>query len=97
MNATAAHLGLPVHFIIVNNRSYRIIKDRLRTMRGTEAFTGMDLREPAIDFLGLARGFGLPATEISEPGRIDEALQAALATPRPTLTAFSVDDGYGPG
>ena len=94
---TAAHLGLPVHFIVVNNRSYRIIKDRLRAMRGTEAFTGMDLREPAIDFLGLARGFGLPATEISEPGRIDDALRAALATPGPTLTAFSVDDGYGPG
>ena len=54
------------------------------------------ISEPAIDFLGLARGFGLPATEISEPGRIDDALRAALATPGPTLTAFSVDDGYGP-
>ena len=92
---TAAHLRLPIHFVIVNNRSYRIIKDRLVAMRGTDAFTGMDIRDPAIDFPALARGFGLAASEISEPAEIDAALRTALSSPGPTLTAFAVDDGYG--
>ncbi len=92
---TAAHLKLPIHFIIVNNRSYRIIKDRLVAMRGTDAFTGMDIRDPAIDFVAVARGFGLPATEVQTPDAIDAALQSALASSGPTLTVFAVDDGYG--
>lgn len=94
---TAAHLRLPIHFVIVNNRSYRIIKDRLVAMRGTDAFTGMDIRDPAIDFPAIAKGFGLPASEVSDPARIDTALGTALATAGPTLTVFAVDDGYGGG
>ena len=50
---TAANLKLPITFVIVNNRSYRVLKERLPPWEGKQIFTGMDLHEPAIDFSGL--------------------------------------------
>ena len=49
---TAAHLKLPITYVIANNRSYRILKERLVSMRKSDRFVGMDLRDPAIDFVG---------------------------------------------
>ena len=43
---TAAHLKLPITYLITNNSSYRILKERLKSMRGTDQFIGMDLRNP---------------------------------------------------
>ena len=50
---TAAHEKLPITYVIANNRGYRIIKERLVAMRKTDTFTGMDIREPDIDFVAL--------------------------------------------
>jgi len=50
---TAAHLKLPLTYVIANNRSYRILKERLKSMRGSERYIGMDRRQPEIDFMGL--------------------------------------------
>src|ERR1700722_6324944 len=52
---TAAHQRIPVVFVILNNASYRILKQRLAAMRGgvPNQYVGMDLVDPAIDFVGL--------------------------------------------
>jgi benzoylformate decarboxylase len=94
---TAAHLKLPIRFVIVNNASYRIIKDRLVSMRGTDAFTGMDIRDPAIDFVAVAHGFGIAATRVTAAADVDAALRAAFDDDRPSLAEIVVDDGYGAG
>src|SRR4029077_9455892 len=51
---TAAHYKLPVIWVIFNNTSYRILKQRLVAMRGlaeqADNFVGMELNDPAIDF-----------------------------------------------
>lgn len=92
---TAAHHKLPITYIIANNRSYRIIKERLVAMRSTAKFTGMDLRDPEIDFLHLGQSFGLAVRRVSDPQDIAPALREAFASGRPNLVDIRVADGFG--
>ncbi len=82
---TAAHMRLPITYVIANNGGYRIIKQRLLAFHGSDHFIGMDFKDPAVDFAGIARALGVPAERISEPGALAPALQRALATPGPKL------------
>ena len=92
---TAAHLKLPITYVIANNRSYRIIKERLVSLRKTDKFTGMDMRDPEIDFVGLGKSFGLEATRVTDPHDIAPALRAAFASGGPNLIDVRVADGFG--
>ena len=92
---TAAHLKLPITYVIANNRSYRILKERLKSMRGSERYIGMDLREPEIDFVGLAQSMGVPARRITEPDEVVPALRAAMASGAPSLLDVRIADGFG--
>ncbi|MBK8063141.1 MAG: thiamine pyrophosphate-binding protein [Betaproteobacteria bacterium] len=92
---TAAHHKLPITYIIANNRSYRIIKERLVAMRSTAKFTGMDLRDPEIDFLHLGQSFGLAVRRVNDPQDIAPALREAFASGRPNLVDIRVADGFG--
>ena len=64
---TAAHYKVGVVFVIFNNTSYRILKQRVFAQRGYAAqpdtYVGMELNDPAIDYVGLARSLGLPAEQ----------------------------------
>ncbi|OGA56346.1 MAG: benzoylformate decarboxylase [Betaproteobacteria bacterium RIFCSPLOWO2_12_FULL_65_14] len=92
---TAAHEKLPITYIVANNRGYRIIKERLVAMRATSQFTGMDLRDPEIDFVQLARSFGLAARRVTDPQDIAPALREAFASGAPNLVDVRVADGFG--
>jgi len=92
---TAAHLKLPITYVIANNRSYRILKERLVAMRASARFTGMDLRDPEIEFARLARSFGVPAERVTDPHGIVPALRAALEAGGPRLIEVMVADGFG--
>jgi benzoylformate decarboxylase len=92
---TAAHLKLPITYVIANNRSYRILKERLVSMRSTDRFVGMDLREPAIDYAGLAQSMGVPARRVTDPNDIVPALREAAARSGPNLVEVMVADGFG--
>src|SRR5688572_13512132 len=92
---TAANLKLPITFVIANNRGYRIIKERLVSFRRTDKFTGMDIREPALDFVAIAQGFGMAARRISDPQDIAPALREAYASGKPNLVDIRVADGFG--
>lgn len=91
---TAAHLKLPITYVIINNRSYRIIKERLLAMRGTDAFVAMDMNDPAIDFVGVAKGLGMDAHCVTDPSDLSRVLQAAIASGKPTLVEVIVADGF---
>ena len=95
---TAAHLNLPIKFVITNNRSYRILKERLAAYQGDsfrqENIIGMDLRNPAIDFAALAQSMGVPAHSISDPEAVVPALREALSASGPVLLDVQVFDGY---
>ncbi|TAK82522.1 MAG: thiamine pyrophosphate-binding protein [Betaproteobacteria bacterium] len=92
---SAAHEKLPITYIIANNRGYRIIKERLVSMRSTDKFTGMDLRDPEIDFVALGRSFGLAARRVADPQDIAPALREAFASGAPNLVDVRVADGFG--
>lgn len=90
---TAAHLNLPITYVIANNRGYRILKQRLKAFHDNDHFIGMDLQDPPIDFTGLARSLGLEAKRIEEPGEIGGALAEAIGSRRPTLLEVMVERG----
>lgn len=92
---TAAHLKLPITYVIANNRGYRIIKERLVAMQGSDTFVGMDIREPAIDFVKLGESFGLAARRVERIADFGTALREAIAGGRPCLIDVAVADGFG--
>jgi benzoylformate decarboxylase len=94
---TAAHHRLPITYIIANNRSYRIIKERLVAMRSSAKFTGMDLRDPEIDFVALARSMGVAARRVVDPQEIAPALREAMRHDGPHLVEVMIADGFGDG
>ena len=91
---TAAHLRLPITYVIVNNRSYRIIKDRLQAMRGTDQFVAMDMTDPAVDFVSIAQGFGLTASRVEKPNEIQATVTKAIASGKPSLVEVVIHNGY---
>jgi benzoylformate decarboxylase len=91
---TAAHLKRPITYIIMNNRSYRIIKDRLLAMRKTDQFVAMDMTDPPIDFVQVAQGFGLSATRVVRADQIQAAVRAGIQSGKPNLVEVVIDAGY---
>lgn len=92
---TAAHLRLPITYVIINNRSYRIIKERLLAMRGTDAFVAMDMNDPPIDFAGLAKNMGMSSQTVTDPTHLSAVLKAAMASGVPNLVEVIVSKGFG--
>ena len=92
---TAAHMKLPITYVIPNNRGYRILKERLKSMRGTDRFIGMDIREPEIDFVALAQSMGVPARRIVDPAEVGPAVQQSMQGDGPSLLDVRVADGFG--
>ncbi|MEO8005213.1 MAG: thiamine pyrophosphate-dependent enzyme [Betaproteobacteria bacterium] len=92
---TAAHKKLPITYVIPNNRSYRILKERLVSFRKTDKFIGMDFTDPPIDFVALAQSMGVPARRITDPADVGPALRESIASGGPRLLDVSVANGYG--
>lgn len=70
---TAAHERLPVTFVVMNNREYNILKNYMRSKTEyasvrSNRFIAMDLVDPAIDFLSLARDGRAGATHRTRIG-----------------------------
>ncbi len=92
---TAAHERLPVTFVIVNNRSYDILKNFMKSQHHFASvragrFIGMDLDEPPIDFLALAASWGLPARRVERAGEIAAAVEHGIASGLPNLIELPV-------
>ena len=90
---TAAHLKLPITFVIANNGGYRIIKERLLAFHGNDQFIAMDFMDPAIEFADLARSLGMRAERIEAGGAFEAAFQAANGRDGPTLLEVVVQGG----
>jgi benzoylformate decarboxylase len=86
---TAAHCKIPVTFVIANNRQYEILKHCAAVMPLPEMaagrYVGMDLIEPAIDFVGLAQSFGVKAARVDKPDELSDRVRQSLAGSEPLL------------
>ncbi|HXJ78202.1 MAG TPA: thiamine pyrophosphate-binding protein [Candidatus Methylomirabilis sp.] len=95
---TAAHDSIPVVYVIFNNASYRILKQRTLALKGFSAiddrYVGMDLVNPAIDFVGLARSLGVPGELCEKTPEIAPALKRGLASGGPYLVDVRIDGAF---
>jgi benzoylformate decarboxylase len=97
---TAAHDRIPVVWVIFNNTSYRILKQRLVMLRGlaeqADKFVGMELNNPAIDFVGLARSLGVAAEHAATERDVTDLIAKGLASNAPLLIEVPTDRNYKP-
>jgi benzoylformate decarboxylase len=97
---TAAHYGLAVTFVICNNSSYRILKERTYALGGASAKAGsyvaMDLEQPAIDFVGLAKALGVPGERVDKVKNVKQAVSRAVQQKGPVLIDVVTDRRFKP-
>ena len=97
---TAARYRVGVTFVILNNSSYRILKQRTHAMKGFAAdadrYIAMDLDDPRVDFVRLAGSLGVPAERIEKAADVGPALGRALASSGPTLLDVELDRSFKP-
>jgi benzoylformate decarboxylase len=97
---TAAHYRLPVVWVIFNNTSYRILKQRLVMLRGlaeqADNFVGMELTDPAIDFVGLARSLGVAAERAATVHDVTDLIAKGIESNAPLLIDVATDRNYKP-
>jgi benzoylformate decarboxylase len=88
---TAANMQLPMTYVIADNGAYRILKQRLKAFHQNEHFVGMDLDQPRIDFVGLAKSLGISAVRVTDPDDLKSAVAAGIASGKPNLVDAMVD------
>jgi benzoylformate decarboxylase len=97
---TAAHYRLDAVFVILNNTSYRILKQRLHAMRGlaeqADSYVGMELVDPKIDFVGLARSLGIKAERAKTVHDATDLLKSGLNGGGATLIDVELDRAFKP-
>jgi benzoylformate decarboxylase len=97
---TIAHEKLAVTVLVVNNRSYRILKQRLFNTQGiaaqTDQYVGMELVNPAIDYCGLAKSLGVDAVYCKTLDEVTAALERGVSDGRPLLIEVETDGSWKP-
>jgi benzoylformate decarboxylase len=94
---TAAHHALPIVFVILANREYRVLKhniDAYRQRFGVKSngpYMHMDLTGPAMGFVDLARGMGVAGTHVERAGDIEAAVASAFASGKPHLIEIEIE------
>ncbi len=86
---TMAREALDVVVLICANRSYRILEVELARAGvaepGPQARRLTSLESPTLDWVHLAKGYGVPARRVETAGALVEALQNGLREPGPQL------------
>ena len=89
-----AREGLDVVILICANRSYRILQVELARAGvaepGPQARGLTSLESPALDWVALAKGYGVPASQVDTAGALAEALERGLREPGPQLVEMLV-------
>jgi benzoylformate decarboxylase len=97
---TAARYRIDAVFVILNNTSYRILKQRLHNMRGlaeqADSYVGMELTDPKIDFVGLARSLGIKAERAKTVHEATDLIGHALKNGGATLIDVELDRAFKP-
>jgi acetolactate synthase-1/2/3 large subunit len=84
-----ARESLNVKVVVMANRSYNILQGELKNVGagtpGVNARAMLTLDDPALDWVHLAKGMGVPGQRVDCLQDLAKALQQALATPGPVL------------
>jgi len=86
---THAHEGLDITTVVLNNRSYAILREELNRVAGRrggrDSRRMLDLTQPELDFVALSEGLGVPASRARTAEELAEQFAAALTRPGPHL------------
>jgi benzoylformate decarboxylase len=92
---TAAHHHIPVTFVVANNAQYKILKLSGEVMglpqMAQRKYLAMDLTSPEIDFVNLARSFGVEAHRVTEPEELSARVKDSFERTEPILLDVPVD------
>jgi acetolactate synthase-1/2/3 large subunit len=92
---TQAREQLHVVTLVCANRSYRILEVELAragaAVPGPVARRLTQLSPPAVDFVQLARGLGVPAARVESAGALRDELARCVAEPGPHLLELAVE------
>jgi benzoylformate decarboxylase len=80
---TAAHHRIPVTYVMLSNRAYRILKLNMLEYLGEAArgreFVAMDLDQPELRFDRMAEAMGVPARRVERPEELAPVLREAVS------------------
>jgi thiamine pyrophosphate-dependent acetolactate synthase large subunit-like protein len=98
---TAAHHRINAKLVICNNHSYRLLKFNLLDYWQAQGLKPpdfpasfpncFDLRDPDLDFVGIAKAMGVPGARVTQPAEIAPAVQTMLDHDGPFLIDLEVD------
>ncbi len=94
---TAAHHDLPIVFVILANREYRILKHNIDAYRqrfevkSNKPYMHMDLSGPAMGYVDMARGMGVAGTHVIKADDIKQAVAAAFKSGKPHLLEIEIE------
>lgn len=92
---TARREDLPVVTVVLNNRGYLILRRFVAEMRGTTVtdggdYVGLDIDQPDVDLLSIAKGFGVTGVRIDSPTDVGQAVREALAADTTSVIELTV-------
>jgi len=95
-----AIFGSLLVFVILNNGGYRILKQRTKALQGHAAQTGiyvaMDLVEPSVDYVGLARSLGVAAERAKTVHEATDLVAQGLKGNTSLLIDVALDRAFKP-
>ncbi len=91
---TQAREGLDVTTLLCSNRAYRILQVELQragaSTLGPAAQALTDLNHPPLDWVAIARGFGVPGNRVETADALNSALKRSFAEPGPHLIELAL-------
>lgn len=94
---TAAHHDLAIVFVILANREYRVLKHNIDAYRArfgiksNNPYMHMDLGQPTMGFVDMARGMGVAGTYVAKADDIQKAVAAAFKSGKPHLIEIEIE------
>ncbi len=94
---SAAHHKLAIVFVILANREYRVLKHNLDVYRQrfgelmNHPYPHMDLTQPGLGFVDMARGMGVAGTAVTNPDDLRAAIARAVASGEPHLVEVAIE------
>jgi len=86
---TQVREGLNVTTVVCANRSYQILKNEFKAVGAgvpsSNALSMLDIDNPTLDFVALAKGMGMGATRVATAEDLCRAIARGFAEPGPTL------------
>lgn len=99
---TAARYEAPVAYVVLNNGQFQANRMNMAKypgrMRETGQYPGVALGHPEIDYVALAKGYGVDAESVTDPAGIAGALErakSAINAGRPYLVDVKVESRFG--